>query len=63
MTMTLPQTLPCPFEGISGAQIERGPRKGLCSYPAELMDSTVVPPYYRCPLHGTLPEHGQDQVQ
>ena len=46
--------IPCPFPGIDGATVERGERKGLCSYRAELMDSTVVPPYYRCPLHGTI---------
>jgi hypothetical protein len=54
VNQTLPLTLPCPFPGIDGATIERGPRKGLCSYRAELMDSTVVDPYYRCPLHGTI---------
>jgi hypothetical protein len=47
--------IPCPFPGEPGATIDRGPRKGLCSYQAELMNSTVVPPYYRCPLHGTTP--------
>jgi hypothetical protein len=50
-----PPLIHCPRPGLDGATIERGPRKGLCSYPAELMDSTLVPPYYRCPLHSTIP--------
>ena len=54
--------IPCPFPGIDGATVERGERKGLCSYRAELMDSTVVPPYYRCPLHGTIEDRDTDRA-
>jgi hypothetical protein len=55
MTRTLPQTIPCPFEAIPGAEIKHGPRKGKCSYRAELMGQLTDRPYYRCLLHGTIP--------
>jgi hypothetical protein len=42
---------PCPHPG---ATVDRGPRKGLCSYMAELMLPDAWPPYWRCPLHGTI---------
>jgi hypothetical protein len=50
----LPRFLPCPFPGLPGATIERGPSKGLCSYAAERMDS-IHGIYWRCTLHGAIP--------
>lgn len=45
----------CPFPGLDGAQIEYGPRRGGCRYLAEQMDPVDGPPYWRCPVHGTIP--------
>lgn len=52
-TLTLPAwppLVPCPYPGLPGATVERGPRKGLCRYPVELMDDGSA----RCALHGTV---------
>lgn len=48
-----PWFIACPFPGVPGMTIERGPRKGECAYFAELM--TGVTWYWRCPGHGTIP--------
>jgi hypothetical protein len=45
---------PCPYPGLDGATVDRGPRKGLCSLMAELMVPESWPPYWRCTLHGTI---------
>jgi hypothetical protein len=45
---------PCPHPGLDGASVDRGPRKGLCTYLAEIMIPETWPPYWRCPLHGRI---------
>ena len=45
---------PCPHPGLPGAEVDRGPRKGLCRYMAELMLPEAWPPFWRCPLHGAI---------
>lgn len=52
-TTELPRFIPCPEAGITGATIERGPRKGRCKRQAERMDG-IHGTYYRCPSHGTI---------
>ena len=47
---------PCPYPGVPGAVVDRGPRKGLCSLMAEIMIPDAWPPYWRCPLHGHIEE-------
>jgi hypothetical protein len=47
---------PCPHPGLPGSMIERGPERGMCAYPAELMLPDAWPPFWRCPIHGTIEE-------
>jgi hypothetical protein len=51
---------PSAAPAVPGAEIKRGPDKGKCSYPAELMAPATPQPYYRCALHGHLPGDAHD---